>query len=185
MKRLNKKAFTLIELLAVIIILGVLLLIAVPAVSRYIQESREDTYATNLSKFVDAVSPEVNSYNEPYTFSTDEYLVVPIACLDLERGDSSKSPFGPYVKTKSYVVVTRKENNGGFEYHVAALDETGFGSDLNEPDKVTISDLKDGDTIVPISGNSTDGYSIDLSGKPGIKTGTTAKIALPGGCTLE
>lgn len=183
MKRLNKKAFTLIELLAVIIILGVLLLIAVPAVSRYIQESREDTYATNLSKFVDAVSPEVNSYNEPYTFATDEYLVVPIACLELERGDSSKSPFGPYVKTKSYVVVTRKENNGGFEYHVAALDETGFGSDLSEPDKVTISDLKEGTNIVAITGTPGN-YSIDLSGKPGIKTGTTAKIALPNSCTL-
>ena len=136
MKRLNKKAFTLIELLAVIIILGVLLLIAVPAVSRYIQESREDTYATNLSQLVSTVSTEVNSYSSQYTFNTNEYLVVPFACIELERGNNDKSPFGNYEKEKSYVVVTRKADAAGFEYYVAALDNNGFGTALKNADAI-------------------------------------------------
>lgn len=37
----NKKGFTLVELLAVIVILGVLLIIAVPAVTRLISSSRQ------------------------------------------------------------------------------------------------------------------------------------------------
>ena len=40
MKKTNKKGFTLIELLAVIIILGVLMIIAIPSVTQYISNSR-------------------------------------------------------------------------------------------------------------------------------------------------
>ena len=170
MKRINKKGFTLIELLAVIIILGVLLLIAVPSVSKYIQQSREKTYATNLSKLVDAVSSEVNSYTEPYTFSTEEYLVVPIVCLNLERGSSEKSPFAAYEPLSSYVVVTRNANNG-FEYKVTALDQTGFGAKLAEPDAVKI---ETGVTPVKIKADGTeftlDGTLDGISGTPKVIT---------------
>ena len=40
----NKKAFTLMELLAVIIILGLLMAIAIPSISKYIEQSRKKTY---------------------------------------------------------------------------------------------------------------------------------------------
>ena len=41
---MNKKAFTLIELLAVIVILGVILMIAIPKVSQYINRSKKDSF---------------------------------------------------------------------------------------------------------------------------------------------
>lgn len=50
----NKKAFSLIELLAVVIIMGILLLIGVISVTEYISESRKDTYLTNARLHVDA-----------------------------------------------------------------------------------------------------------------------------------
>ena len=201
MKKLNKKGFTLIELLAVIIILGVLLLIAVPAVSRYIQESREDTYATNLSKFVDAVSPEVNSYNSDYTFATNQYLVVPITCLELERGDSSKSPFGPYDPMKSYVVVVRKSSGSGFDYYVAALDETGYGTKITAADALdgrnSIEDLGEDDTdedipAIKVSTTAESGFTINIPLKQlefkeddkGNLPTLTAKVVTPGDCKL-
>jgi prepilin-type N-terminal cleavage/methylation domain-containing protein len=125
MKKMNKKGFTLIELLAVIIILGVLLLIAVPSVSKYINQSKEKTYATNLSSFVDAVRNDVNAYSEGYTLSSNEYLVVPFVCIDLEKGDNTKSPFGEYDKLRSYVTV--QSTDTGFIYEVAAADNTSHG----------------------------------------------------------
>ena len=132
MKKLNKKGFTLIELLAVIIILGVLLLIAVPSVSKYITNSRMDTYETNLSKLVDAVSNEVNSYSGEYSFKSSEYLIIPLVCIDIEKGSNTKSPFGLYEPTKSFVAVTRKYDESGvptgFRYYVTAVDSNGFGA---------------------------------------------------------
>lgn len=179
MKKMNKKGFTLIELLAVIIILGVLLLIAVPSVSKYIQQSREKTYATNLSKLVDAVSTEVNSYSSDFMFNTNEYLVVPIVCLDLERGSSEKSPFSPYQPKHSFVVVTRNASNG-FEYRVAALDQTGFGTGLSLPDDVKIGSMDvskmDSISVGETTASFTAGNYTYLTGL----TGLTAKVATPG-----
>ncbi len=177
MKKMNKKGFTLIELLAVIIILGVLLLIAVPSVSKYIQQSREKTYVTNLSKIVDAVSTEVNSYSNDFTFNTKEYLVVPIVCVDLERGSSEKSPFSKYLPLQSYIVVTRNAN-GGFDYQVTALDETGYGVALAKSDVAVVA--KD---ITPTAITKTEtGYTIDLAN---MGEGMSAKVTIPGGTTCS
>lgn len=196
MKKLNKKGFTLIELLAVIIILGVLLLIAVPSVSKYITNSRMDTYETNLSKLVDAVSTEVNSYSDNYTFGSKEYLIVPLTCVEVERGSNSESPFGPYVPEKSFIVVTRKYETGstvpvGFNYYVAAVDVNGFGTNLAKVEEVAVTGTPSGVQILPDGSN----YKLsvqaviedDIKYTETVDGTTTTKYftgKLPKGCTL-
>lgn len=143
MKKLNKKGFTLIELLAVIIILGVLLLIAVPSVSKYITESRQKTYTTNLSRMVDAVVTEVNAYSSDYQFSSNQYLVVPVVALDLEKGSNTKSPFGNYELLSTFITVRRVKdgNTYKYEYEVSALDNSGYGINLTDSDVLTENPL--------------------------------------------
>ena len=54
MKKLNRKGFTLIELLAVIVIMCILMMVAIPAMTRYIENSRKDTFLSTAKEYVNA-----------------------------------------------------------------------------------------------------------------------------------
>lgn len=54
MKRKNNKGFTLIEILAAVVILGIISTIAVPAVTHFIEKSRQKSYETMEKSLKDA-----------------------------------------------------------------------------------------------------------------------------------
>ena len=54
MKRINKKGFTLVELLAVIVIMGILMMVAIPSINRVIENSRKDTFVDIAKSYANA-----------------------------------------------------------------------------------------------------------------------------------
>ena len=50
----NKKGFTLVELLAVIVIMGILMMVAIPSISRVIENSRKDTFVDIAKAYANA-----------------------------------------------------------------------------------------------------------------------------------
>ena len=69
MKNVGKKGFTLVELLAVITIMGILMLVAIPAVSRTIENSRRDTFMDTAKAYINAIKNAVAA-DELYDEST-------------------------------------------------------------------------------------------------------------------
>lgn len=55
---LTKKAMTLFELLAVIVILGIILAIGFPTVNRLIDNSRKDAFAANVNSYISAAKTD-------------------------------------------------------------------------------------------------------------------------------
>ncbi len=62
-KKLNKKGFTLIELMIVVAIIGILAAVAIPAFLKYIKKSKTTEARTNVRKIYDG---QIAYYNEEY-----------------------------------------------------------------------------------------------------------------------
>lgn len=58
LKKINTHAFTLVELLATIVILGIIMLIAVPAFNSYTSSAKKKVFFTSVSNIVNSIKPE-------------------------------------------------------------------------------------------------------------------------------
>ena len=121
-KKQKQLAFTLIELLAVIIILGILMVIAVPSVTKYIADSRKSAYITTAKEITNGTSTLVNS-GKLKIFDTGTTYYIATSYIHTEN--ASKSPYGDF--KQAYVGVTY--DGKGFSYYWISADETGHGVD--------------------------------------------------------
>ena len=124
----NNKGFTLVELLAVIVILGLLMAIAIPSVTKYITQSRINTLVTSVGSYISEMVVQVN--NGEYSFSdSSKVFAVPIECLSLEKGGSD--PFGNWHQVNdnywAYVLVHYDSENFSYEYGFTFKDDAGYG----------------------------------------------------------
>jgi len=150
---MKNKAFTLIELLAVIIILGILMLIAIPSVTNYINNSRKSTYINTVNQLVKATIAKVNS-GDLNMFDTDTTYYVPCTCIKLENGEA-KSPYGKF--DPAYVVVTFDGDN--YHYYFTGKDVQNMGvptltsADILSKESI-VANVEAIDTTVGIEGTS-------------------------------
>lgn len=120
-----KKGFTLIEMIAVVIILGIVLLIAVPAVTSYIKGSNDSVYVNSMSSYLQQVKMDYSEKQYGPYINKGEIMVVPLKNIKLDKGNSDSSPYGKIVYSQSYVLIERSTN--GVKYYVTVLDKTSKG----------------------------------------------------------
>ena len=133
--RKNIKGFTLLEILAVIIILGVLLIIAVPSISNYINDSRKEAYIATAKEYIKEAQKKVNSFEYEF-FDRDTSYYININDLPLESG--GQSPFGEWVQ--AYVVVTYIPKDK-WEYYWISVDSAGMKVDITKAEDLDIDDI--------------------------------------------
>ena len=120
----NKKGFTLIELLAVIVILAILVMVAIPAVTKYLNYSRQGTFADNAKSAISAVRNDVimKGYTSDCYYDRDEINKL------LER-KLETSPFGMGYSAKSYVLV--EFGSDKVTYSMCLVDEDKKGNPVH------------------------------------------------------
>lgn len=156
----NKKEFTLVELLAVIIILGVLLMIAVPAVQNVIKKTKNNATQKQAELFIDAAK-KMAIIDE----ATSDMVIYKLSDLD---SDVDKNRF-------TGMVVALKEN-GSYKYYIYLNDSVNkktignnnnnndifeFASEDNINENVTdgVKKFKEGSTQIIKVNNNTYSYS--------------------------
>ena len=122
---MNKKGFTLIELIGVIIILGIILLISVPAVSGIMFESKDGVYASNIKSMITEVESLYQSKKFGSLLDDNQILMIPIRNIEFDRSDNTKSPYGNYDFTKSYIII--EKTSYSFRTYATVIDSTKKG----------------------------------------------------------
>ena len=133
----NKNGFTLIELLAVVIILGILMIIAVPSVTKYINDTRRNSYVSIAKKLVDGVRNIANSDRLKMNDRNTTYYI-PSEYVKTEN--NKRSPYGEF--TEAYIGVVL--NDKGYKYYWVSRDSMGIGvKDITLIDKLETDDLEE------------------------------------------
>lgn len=109
----NNKGFTLVETIAVIIILGVVLSIAVPSITNVVKSTNKNRMISDAETFIS----EVKEYVESDTIgNTSEKYIYTLKDIK-DKTKLSKSPYGEEYDKNSYVEI--KNDNS---YNVCLTD---------------------------------------------------------------
>lgn len=136
MKKKNQKGFTLVELMGVILILGIVLLIAIPAVTKFLGKSKNQYYETTIDNIESATEEFLMDYDElvppakdggtVYETSVTEFYLKNL--VDLKYLDSVEDPnTHASCDEDSYVVVT----NTGYDAQYSSDGEVLQGANQN------------------------------------------------------
>ena len=138
----NKKGFTLIELLAVIVILAILLAVAIPRVTKYISDSRKDSFVATAKEFATTVTN--NATSETYAklpISSDEATIVSVNMIELQKGGRKSSYNGKWIDDSSYVVIINvgTDIDPKYDYYVALTDSKRYTLPLTHESEISSS----------------------------------------------
>ena len=116
---MKKNAFTLVELLSVIVILGLIMAIVVPAVVNTINDSKQKAYETNIESIKSATESYMNMSFDDYKsqFVSPGYVTITISEL-IDKGflkTDMKNPKTGNNFTGSVKITRVSENRYNYE----------------------------------------------------------------------
>lgn len=123
----NQKGLTLVEVLAVIVILGIIAAIAIPAVNTMIDKSRDEAHRANAQLLIDSARMYITVEDLLGGGNASES----VSAQDLvDKGYLAKLPTDPDNKGKTYspsatVVTATRDNSGVISYSIVLAGEGG------------------------------------------------------------
>ncbi|MBW8350208.1 prepilin-type N-terminal cleavage/methylation domain-containing protein [Bacillus sp. IITD106] len=137
----NQRGLTLVELLAVVVILGIISAIAIPSIGGLINNSKKDAHIANAQTMVNAVKLMITA--DELTFDKDNKATVTLETLVKDNYlDKVKDPSGNGYDEKNSIVTVTKGTDNAYDYSVKLISTNGVTYLDNDPFKIKRSDVK-------------------------------------------
>lgn len=119
--KLNNKAFTLIELLAMLVVLGILMAITVPNITGILNQHKTNVIIEDVNKMVETAKVKIASNSNIKNPDIGKCLVFSLNYLDDNQDIETGPNGGAYNKNDSFVIVTREGSS--YKYYVRLVEE--------------------------------------------------------------
>lgn len=158
MKSINKKGFTLVELLSVIVILGILATMAIMGVTKQVEKSRRKAMVEDAQTVVEAVREDIVSARVKPTIASDEVSIYDFEAINkLLDNKLAESPYGSQYKYVSVALqkpiliedgkkVKDTSTAKSYVLYVCLIDESGNGFDYKNSNTINDTDVTNGIT---------------------------------------
>lgn len=147
--KLNKKGFTLVELLAVIVVLAIIMIIAIPAILDRMDEAKKSTFKIYAQKVLNTA---ITKYETDVLTGNETYKTANGYCYTLNTLNLKKGAYEGQVKVD---LSTSAENTNVITYKVRLKDKSFYVNDAEYDDLETAANIK--------AGNPSAGFSVDCS----------------------
>ena len=152
----NEKGFTLVELLAVILVLGLVLVIAVPSVNKYLKSSKQKAFDVQINTMVEAVETYANTFRKVLPQNNGEEVRITLGQLKAEgliKNDMTDPKTDKYFDDSIEFTIRKNGNN-----YIYEADES----------TIITRNTKTNSPTIKLSGNIIEYYNIgDTFEEPG------------------
>ena len=118
---MNKKGFTLIEILAVIIIISIVATIGIAAISSSVDKSRKSDFANLAKTYAESARSMRGQDKLPHDPKKGEVVIIKVSALNgTDKNEDYDTAYGEVVKELSYVAIVN--DNYDYYYYVTVID---------------------------------------------------------------